>query len=322
MGYQTIETIRRRLAELKDQLYHGELYRNLGTELDQLMTDIEVQPRTAVELPGDEGIKELLLALNTEIRQDELDAIDDDQLKLLISHLGSLDPQVRDKGVYYFLNDAIQMHIITKEQLIMITDYLLQDEILFSHILEPQNDAVYQRSFAVLFLSVIAFIDRNGGDFLTRDRIDRLTNQFELYMTLERDTRGYIGTQGWAHAYTHVGNLIDELANRDELRRADKLFEMAILLSRFKLLKTPLIFGETNRISAYLANVTNKNKLYEDYVVLEMKKWSRRFMLIRDQESEAMWTQIYNQARLFGNMRLRNDFSTQISNLISNAPED
>lgn len=87
MGYQTIETIRRRLAELKDQLYHGELYRNLGTELDQLMTDIEVQPRTAVELPGDEGIKELLLALNTEIRQDELDAIDDDQLKLLISHL-------------------------------------------------------------------------------------------------------------------------------------------------------------------------------------------------------------------------------------------
>ncbi|GAK47938.1 hypothetical protein LOSG293_150290 [Secundilactobacillus oryzae JCM 18671] len=322
MGYQTIETIRRRLAELKDQLYHGELYRNLGTELDQLMTDIEVQPRTAVELPGDEGIKELLLALNTEIRQDELDAIDDDQLKLLISHLGSLDPQVRDKGVYYFLNDAIQMHIITKEQLIMITDYLLQDEILFSHILEPQNDAVYQRSFAVLFLSVIAFIDRNGGNFLTRDRIDRLTNQFELYMTLERDTRGYIGTQGWAHAYTHVGNLIDELANRDELRRADKLFEMAILLSRFKLLKTPLIFGETNRISAYLANVTNKNKLYEDYVVLEMKKWSRRFMLIRDQESEAMWTQIYNQARLFGNMRLRNDFSTQISNLISNALED
>lgn len=214
------------------------------------------------------------------------------------------------------------MHIITKEQLIMITDYLLQDEILFSHILEPQNDAVYQRSFAVLFLSVIAFIDRNGGNFLTRDRIDRLTNQFELYMTLERDTRGYIGTQGWAHAYTHVGNLIDELANRDELRRADKLFEMAILLSRFKLLKTPLIFGETNRISAYLANVTNKNKLYEDYVVLEMKKWSRRFMLIRDQESEAMWTQIYNQARLFGNMRLRNDFSTQISNLISNALED
>lgn len=319
---QTIELTRRRLAEIKDQLYHGEIYRNLGTELDGVIKGIKKQPKTAVELPNDDGVKELLVTLNTAIQEDNLEGIDDDQLMLLVSHLGSKNPQIRDKGIYYFLNDAIQLHVITKEQLLMITNYLLQDEILFSHILERQNAAVFQRSFAILFLSVIAFIDRNGDSFLSTDIIQKMTNQFELYMVLETDTRGYIGMQGWAHAFTHVGNLIEELASRDELCRADKLFELGILLSRFKSLETPLIFGETNRISAYLANITNKNKLYEDYVVTELKKWSRHFMLIREKESEGMWNQIYNQARLFGNMRMRNDFSTQITNLINNAPEE
>lgn len=55
-----------------------------------------------------------------------------------------------------------------------------------------------------------------------------------------------MGTTGWAHAYTHIGNILDELADESQLARADKLLLLAALIARYQKLTTPLILASQN----------------------------------------------------------------------------
>nr|WP_232843658.1 DUF2785 domain-containing protein [Secundilactobacillus angelensis] len=194
----------------------------------------------------------------------------------------------------------------------MIVRYLTRDTVLFAHILEPENDAVYQRAFAVLLLSVLLYADRAGYHFLDQQLVNQVVDQLALYMVLESDTRGFIKTNGWAHAFTHVGNLLDELSERERLTRADKLFLMAIMIERYKTLDGPLIFGEPQRLAGYLARLTNKNQLYADYFLKQLKHWRQELVIVQQQESQAGWNRIYNRGRLIESMIVRHDFSDAI----------
>nr|WP_246147722.1 DUF2785 domain-containing protein [Secundilactobacillus folii] len=199
----------------------------------------------------------------------------------------------------------------------LVVRYLISDTVLFAHVLEPENDAIYQRSFAVLLLSVMLYADRAGYDFLSQDLVNQIVDQVALYMVLEVDTRGFIDTNGWAHAFTHVGNALDELSERALLTRADKLYLMALMIERYKALTGALIFGEPQRLAGYLARLTNKNKLYADYFLKQLKHWRQQLVVIQSQESQSGWNQIYNRGRLIEAMIIRHDFSDPIMKYLS-----
>ncbi|WP_054701808.1 DUF2785 domain-containing protein [Secundilactobacillus odoratitofui] len=230
-----IEAYRLQLKEIRAQVNAGELYQSLSTQLEQIIAQVTPEEPTELTLPDDDdGIKAMLIQFNEQLHQEQLASVSDQEVLQLLRHIGSPDPHVRDKGVYFLFNDLIQQHLLSEQQMVMMVRYLTSDTVLFAHILEPENDAVYQRAFAVLILSVLMYADRAGYHFMTQPLVNQVVDQLALYLVLETDTRGFIDMNGWAHAYTHIGNLLDELSERAQLTRADKLFLMALLIERYK----------------------------------------------------------------------------------------
>ncbi|GAX00175.1 DUF2785 domain-containing protein [Secundilactobacillus mixtipabuli] len=309
-----IDDIRKQLNEIRTQVNAGELFQSLGTRLELLVKSVQREKIvTAVNLPDDnDGIRDLLTQLNDQLKDESLTALSDQQVLQLVRHIGSPDPNIRDKGIYFLFNDLIQQHLLSDQQMVMIVRYLTSDTVLFAHILEPENDAIYQRGFAVLLLSVLLYADRAGYQFLDQKLVSQVVDQLALYMVLEVDTRGFIKTNGWAHAYTHIGNLLDELSERERLTRADKLYLMAIIIERYKTLDGALIFGEPQRLAGYLARLTNKNQLYADYFLKQLKHWRQELVVVQQEESQAGWNRIYNRGRLIEAMIVRHDFNDDI----------
>lgn len=308
-----IDELRAQLVTLREEVNAGKRYQSLGQRFEQLLDSVPTEPATAVNLPDDDdGIRALLLQLNGQIQDETLQNVQDADVMKLVQHIGSTDARIRDKGVYFLFNDLIQQRLLSNSQMLMLVRYLLGDTVLFAHILEPENDAVYRRSFAVLLLSVLLYADRAGYHFLTDELVNQVVDQLALYILLETDTRGFIGQNGWAHTYTHIGNLLDELSERDRLTRADKLFLMALLIERYKKLNGALIFGEPQRLAGYLARITNKNQLYADYLLTQLKRWRQQLVVIQSEESQSGWNRIYNRGRLIEAMIIRHDFNRKI----------
>lgn len=272
MQAEKLKQVKDAVLKLRQQLRSGQLYQSLPIRMDGLVAQLPQTVTTTVTLPSDEEVLPLIADLHEQLTKGTLTAISDEQIRQLMAHIGSRNPRVRDQGVYYLLNEALQQQVLTTQQLGDIFDQLIQDDVLFAHIDEPQNDAVYQRSFAVLLLSVLLYADHAGLTFMTPARLELIVTQMTAYILLEQDTRGFVGTTGWAHAYTHIGNILDELADESELARADKLLLLAALMSRYQTLTTPLIFGEPERLSSYLTLISNKDELYCEYLLMALKR--------------------------------------------------
>lgn len=312
MEAQKLATLKADVTKLRQQLRAGDLYQSLPQRLGDLIDQTPVTPATTVVAVDDGDVLDLIKQLHAGLDAGNLTEINDDQLTLLLAHLGSTNALVRDRGCYYLLNEALQQQLLTSDQLGTIFDTLVQDDHLFTHIDQPENDGVYQRSFSILILSVLLYADHAGMAFMTAARLEQVVQQFTTYLLLERDTRGFVADHGWAHAFTHMGNLLDELADENELARADKLMMLACLIERYQRLTTPLIFGEAERLSTYLALITTKDDLYADYLLRAFKKWHQRLAMGTAPASEAAWTRVFNRNRLLEAMALHDDFPTSI----------
>ncbi|AMV68990.1 Hypothetical protein ADU73_0582 [Pediococcus damnosus] len=313
-----VESVRTQLQQLRAKLQNGEIYQSLIPEVDNVIKAIKPTAPTKVVLPDDQdGIKDLIENLREQLSAHKLDEISDADLTQLFQHIGSTNLFIRDKGVYFLFSDIIQQQITSKDQLKLIFKHLIQDESLFPHITEPQNDAVFQRSFSVMFLSTLLYVDRAESNFIDDESKNTLVDQMLTYIALETDTRGYAGEKGWAHAYTHIGNVLDELAFDKSLVRADKLLLLAVLITRYKRLATPLIFGEPERLAGYMADLTKQNKLYSDFLLLALKNWRHELVSIQAQENEQMWTSLYNRQRLLQAMVLNPEMPKEITTYLN-----
>lgn len=312
MQAEKLAQLKSDVLKIRQQLRAGELYQSLPNRLNTLIDQQARGPLTPVTIPDDQDALAVVQELHQGLSDGTLTAITAAQLNVLLAHLGSLNPAIRDRGTYYLINESLQQQILTPEQLGQIFDHLVQDKVLFAHIDEPDNDAVYARSFAILLISVLLYADHAGLAFMTSARLEQIVSQFTVYLLLEQDTRGFVGEHGWAHAYTHIGNLLDELADEAELARADKLLMLAAMISRYQRLTTPLIFGEPERLSTYLALITNKDEIYSDYLLIAFKDWHRRMVAAATPVTEAAWTRVFNRNRLLEAMALHDDFPTAI----------
>ncbi|GEK28703.1 hypothetical protein LSI01_10140 [Furfurilactobacillus siliginis] len=312
-----IDDVREQLQDLRKQVQAGSVYQSLAPKLTALLEALPQNDAQPVTLPDDDdGIVELLTSLREQMQAATLDMITDKQLLKLINHLGSPSSDIRDYGVYYFFNDALQQQVLTDDQMRLAMNALLQDKVLFSHITEPENDGVFGRSFAVMILSVLAYADRVGYQFMSAEMSERLVVQLMTYMALENDTRGFVGEKGWAHAYTHIGNLLDELADSKTLARADKIFLMDELLVKYQHLSSPLIFGEDRRLAAYLATLINTNDLYAQAFLQTWRQWRVQLRQMNQPQTEGEWTKLFNRSRLLSSLLLRDDLPSEVTTVL------
>lgn len=313
-----VQQLRQQLADLRTQVNQGEIFQSLGDEIGKVIETVKKSRSTKVDQPEDEtDFLETIRELREQLNKNKLTAITNQQLMALLGHIGSMNPAVRDQGVYFLFNDLLEDQILTKEQMTQTFNYLLSDEVMLDHIEERKNNGIFQRSFAVLLLSTLLYGDRAGYFFLTPEMLSQLVDQIAVYIVLETDTRGFIKRNGWAHAYTHIGNVLDELSQRDDLARSDKIFLMTVLLERYKRLETPLIFGEPQRLTAYLSRLTKKNHLYSSYFLLQLKAWRSQIMSDYQPQSEGQWNVVFNHMRLMQAILISGGFDEEIIKYIA-----
>lgn len=310
------ETLRQ-LDQLRTRLSRGELYQRLPQKVGELIDNLPYEKRTPVPvLKDNKAALAQIKSLRLQIKQKKLTAISDAEIDFLLAHLAATDPLVRDKGVYFLFNDILQARLLSAAQIKRIFHRLLDPNILYGHILETKSNAIFLRSFSVMILSGILYVDRMHYHTLQTADLEEVSLKISAYMAMETDGRGYIGTRGWAHAYSHVGNVLDELTESTLLNRANKLFYLTVLLARYQRLESPLIFGEDHRLALAIANLVNKNKFYADYFLLLLQAWQRELMIMRPQENEGFWNCWYNRNRLLQALIIRGDLPQKIQDFL------
>lgn len=286
---------------LHQKTRQGDLFQSLGDLMADILSRAAPQAATTVALPDDgETVLEKIKAYSDDLEDSVPEEnISIELLQQVVAQLANPLPQYRDTGAFFFLSYVIQNDMVSAEQLRWLTKYLISDEQLFAHILEPENDAVYQRAFSMLILSLLLFVQRTKAPFLGVKEVDEVIEQVALYAALERDTRGFIGTNGWAHAFTHISNAIAELFLMPQLMRADKLFLLASILAGYRELKQPLVMGETDRLVEIVIHLANQHQLYADYLLVTLKIWRKDIVTQQPKQTEAHWHQLYNRSRFF-----------------------
>ena len=296
------------LQPLYEQLLAGKKFVSLPASIQKIMANITPAAATPVIVPSD-GIAALakIQALNTRNKGQKMPTLSDDELSFLVDHLGSLEPAVRDKGVFFTLGDWLQGGGATPLQIQWLFKRLQAPDVLFAHILEPDNDAVFLRSFAVMILSAVIYADRNTYHVLSAQDYSDLMLPVATYIALEQDGRGYVENKGWAHAYTHIGNLLDELSDVNSLTRAQKVFLMMVALTGWQRMAHPLIYGEDQRFALYLTNLASMHQFYAQSLVMTLTAWQKRLRHVQPQASQAFWNRWYNRSRLLEACIMRAD---------------
>lgn len=306
-----IDEIKTQVIELRERIHTGELFDSLGPVAGKILDGLEFNVATPVtQVSGKDEL--LLLArvdqFNQHLAEQTVNELTENDIKVLLAGLKQTNPQIRDQGVFMALMQGIQQDAFSLVQEQMMVRELLKDEVLFSHINELENDGIFQRSFAIFLLALLIYSGRRKHiKLMNHDQWNELIEKIGIYIVLERDTRGYVADKGWAHAFTHLGNLLDEINVNAQVDRADKIFLETLLVERVKRVKTPLVMGEVERIARYIVNLAKINDLYLQYILRQLKQWRPELMRQMQAENYDSWTQHYNQTHLLAAILLQKD---------------
>lgn len=111
---------------------------------------------------------------------------------------------------------------------------------------ESTGDGVFLRSFSALHLSVLIARDR-AQPFLDERDVRRLVAGVARLLSEERDRRGWVEGQGWAHSIAHGADAAKFLARHPLLDAAGAVSLFAALEAGFE---GPNAWGENDRLAA------------------------------------------------------------------------
>ncbi len=141
-------------------------------------------------------------------------------LEAMTTHLGSPDPELRDELIYFTFAKWIPKDVLLTTQLKQLLTTVLDEQHLFYRIGENGTDSVFTRSFSILLLPLIVYAHLQHP-YLSTAEIFKIKTGLLQYVRDEKDRRGYVEPQGWAHTVAHTADAIDELAKCRELNAAD-----------------------------------------------------------------------------------------------------
>lgn len=134
----------------------------------------------------------------------------------MVQHIGSPDGELRDRLIYaMFFRLIIEQKDIEIDKMSELLETSV-DSLLFQGIEETKSDDVFTRAFTTLLIALILHRDIEEN-FLTEEQFKRTTTALIRYLTLEKDTRGYVNGKGWDHSIAHVADAVDELIANPKL---------------------------------------------------------------------------------------------------------
>ncbi|MEH7884218.1 DUF2785 domain-containing protein [Bacillus sp. JJ1609] len=142
-------------------------------------------------------------------------------IEQMVNHIGSTDPELRDKLIYTSFYYLIQRDYLNEQQMTYLIETCLDEKHLFLSIGSQDDDTVFTRAFSSLVVALILGKDREN-QFLSTELTKRTIKCSMFYLQEETDTRGYVEGKGWAHSIAHGADLLDEAIKHP-------LFEMGIV---------------------------------------------------------------------------------------------
>ncbi|WP_125605069.1 DUF2785 domain-containing protein [Lapidilactobacillus bayanensis] len=324
MTVTTIDKVRMQLNQLYKDFNRGLNFATLPDQMTDLYQSIVYAQRRTKVVPLTKGSVEELQTILKKVGQavsqnnDDIE-ISDDELTLLLHNIGLLNENVRDRGIFFTISSLMNRGDLRPEQIWSSLQFLTQDEVLFAHILEPQNSAVFSRSMAVLLCSVFLVADRSYGGVLTDAQYWQVVSQLTLYTLLERDVRGFVPDAGWAHAYTHIGNVLAEVSE-SRLTRAQKLLFLTGAMVGYQQADQPFAFGEDQRMATATLALADKEKFYADYLIRIFQIWSKRTPANPQANGYDFWTKWYNRNHYFVNLMVMPDIPEALIDFIKKMP--
>ncbi|MCA9886965.1 MAG: DUF2785 domain-containing protein [Anaerolineae bacterium] len=190
----------------------------------------------------------------------------------LMQHLGASDPQLRDKYAYNILSRWITLYDYhTPDELRQMIDWLLPR--LQTNIGSINDDSVFERSYAALILSLIAYRDTRSS-FLEMEEMHELMRIGCEYLLYEADSRAYIPEKGWANAYNHAADFLRFLVYSPLLAPNEQMTVLHTVAKKVMMpADTVYIHDEDDRFARIVIAVLRRSEV----LMADLVAWQRHF---------------------------------------------
>jgi len=176
-----------------------------------------------------------------------------------VGYLGSPDPQLRDDFAYGILAHWMAQGVLAPDDQRPLIAPLVGN---FQRGLgETETESVFLRSFSALVLAAIVYCDNHHRPFLAEDEVRDLLGATSDYLAAERDVRGHVAGQGWAHSVAHTADLLDELALSRYATPDDLARILESIGGKVTTTRQLLLFNEDDRLSQEARSVLSGESL-------------------------------------------------------------
>lgn len=195
----------------------------------------------------------------------------------MLRHIGNPDPDLRDELIYSILLNWIIYDNVIDDKLKEILDVVMDDNHLFYRIGENNTDSVFTRSFSALVVPLIIYRHRKQKLFNEEELIN-IFKKITRYFIEEKDLRGYVEGNGWAHSVAHTADALDELAMCNEIGYKELLYLLEIIQAKVCIGTKVYINEEDERLVTAIISILDRNLLS----IEEVSRWIKSYSEIKD----------------------------------------
>lgn len=186
---------------------------------------------------------------------------------LMLQHIGDPDPELRDDLIYStFYNWIHVQKQFSDFEMLNLIKTLINEHYLFNHIGNEGDLTVLIRAFSVLQIALILRRHRERP-FLNQNDFENVKHALIRYYREEKDLRGYLPEEGWAHSAAHGADALVELVQCPE---SEAELQREILEAVQGMLQNGRhIFSEEEdeRIATIVDTMINENLLPQQEIV-------------------------------------------------------
>ncbi|MDP9701475.1 DUF2785 domain-containing protein [Paenibacillus polysaccharolyticus] len=224
------------------------------------------------------NLKEKLMYIRENQYQAQSDAFV--LIQEMLHNIGTVDAQLRDELIYTTLSHWIPGLSLTTSKLEHILTTVLDRDHLLYGLGETHSDSVFTRSFSMLVIPLL-FMRHAASPFLSSERIHQIKDVVFHNVREEKDYRGYDETKGWAHAVAHAADVLEDLAQYNELDEADLSTMLDLVYEKMTISERVYSDGEDERMITPVMCILDRNILSQASV----QQWIQRFGTVEN-ESE------------------------------------
>ena len=190
----------------------------------------------------------------------------------MLDNIGTLDAQLRDELIYTTLSHWIPSLPLNTYELEHILTSVLDHKHLLYQLGETHSDSVFTRSFSMLVIPLL-LMRHAESPFLSSERIHQIKDVVYHNVREEKDYRGYDERKGWAHAIAHAADVLEDLAQYNELDEADLSTMLDLVYEKMTISERVYSDGEDERMVKPVMCILNRNMLSQKYI----QEWIQRF---------------------------------------------